>query len=111
VHFVASHEAAADSSEIAQFLSAAAFPTHNPVIDLRRHFNWTPRPVRTIWRSENSVTYRDSNPDASVVQPAASHYTDCATTAIIVVVVVVGVVVVVVVVMIIIIIIIIIIKR
>jgi hypothetical protein len=27
---------------------------------------------------ENSCPYRDSNSDASVVQPVASHYADCA---------------------------------
>jgi hypothetical protein len=29
-----------------------------------------------IWRSENSLSYRDSNSDLSVVQPVASRYTD-----------------------------------
>jgi hypothetical protein len=30
------------------------------------------------WRRENSWPYRDSNSGLSVVQPAASRYTDCA---------------------------------
>jgi hypothetical protein len=33
-------------------------------------------PVWTTWRSENYLPYRDSNPDTSVVQPAASLYID-----------------------------------
>jgi hypothetical protein len=43
----------------------------------RSTFSWTPEPVWTTWRSENSWPYRDSNPDLSVVQPVASRYTDC----------------------------------
>jgi hypothetical protein len=37
--------------------------------------------VWTIWRSENSWFYRDSNSDLSVVQPLGSRYTDYATAA------------------------------
>jgi hypothetical protein len=35
----------------------------------------------TIWGSENSLLYRDSNFDPSVVQPIASRYTEWANTA------------------------------
>jgi hypothetical protein len=41
--------------------------------------DWTPKPVWTIWRSENSWPYRDTNSYPSVVQPEASRYTDCTT--------------------------------
>jgi hypothetical protein len=37
---------------------------------------WAPGPVQTIQRSENYLPYRDSNFDPSVVQSAASRYTD-----------------------------------
>jgi hypothetical protein len=30
---------------------------------------WDPEQVWTIWRSENYLTYRDTYPDPSVVQP------------------------------------------
>jgi hypothetical protein len=39
---------------------------------------WAPEPVCTTWRRENSLTYRGSNSDPSVVQPVASRYTDYA---------------------------------
>jgi hypothetical protein len=38
---------------------------------------WTPEPVWTTWRSENSWPYRDSNSNSSVVQPVTSRYIDC----------------------------------
>jgi hypothetical protein len=38
---------------------------------------WSPEPVWTIWRSENSRLYRVSNSDPSVVQPVVSRYTYC----------------------------------
>jgi hypothetical protein len=34
--------------------------------------------VRTTWRKHNSLIYRGSNSDSSVVQSVASRYTDCA---------------------------------
>jgi hypothetical protein len=42
-----------------------------------RGIGWTPEPVWTLWRRENSWPYRDSNSDPSVVQSVASRYTDC----------------------------------
>jgi hypothetical protein len=39
---------------------------------------WTPEPVWTTWRRENSWLYRNSNSNSSVVQPIASRYTDWA---------------------------------
>jgi hypothetical protein len=36
---------------------------------------WTPEPVWTMQRSENSWPYRDSNSDPSVIQSVASCYT------------------------------------
>jgi hypothetical protein len=39
---------------------------------------WTPDPFLTIWRSENSRPYWDSNSNLSVVLPVASRYTDYA---------------------------------
>jgi hypothetical protein len=42
---------------------------------------FSPEPVWTIWRSENSYPHRDLNPDPSVVQPIARRYTDWALSA------------------------------
>jgi hypothetical protein len=39
---------------------------------------WTPVPVWTTWRTENSWFYRDSNSDPSIIQPVTSRYTDYA---------------------------------
>jgi hypothetical protein len=36
-----------------------------------------PKTAWTTWRRENSWPYRDSNSDASVIQPVVSSYTDC----------------------------------
>jgi hypothetical protein len=41
----------------------------------------TPEQAWTIWRSENSWPYWDSNSDLSVIQPIVSCYTDCETVA------------------------------
>jgi hypothetical protein len=38
---------------------------------------WTPQPIWTVWISENSTPYQDSNSDPSVVQPISSCHTDC----------------------------------
>jgi hypothetical protein len=46
---------------------------------IEQEVGWTPEPVRTTWRRENSWPYWDSNSDPSVVQPVDSSYTDCAT--------------------------------
>jgi hypothetical protein len=42
---------------------------------------WVPEPTWSTWRRENSWPYWDSNSDLSIVQPVATHYTDCATPA------------------------------
>jgi hypothetical protein len=39
---------------------------------------WTPEPVWTTWKSENSWHHRDSSSEPSVVQPVANRYTDWA---------------------------------
>jgi hypothetical protein len=52
-----------------------------PPVPTGSEFGWTPEPVWTIWKSENSWPYRDSNSDPSIVHPIASRYTDCATAA------------------------------
>jgi hypothetical protein len=42
-----------------------------------------PGSVCTIWKSENSWPYRDSNSDLFIVQPVGSRYSNCATVALI----------------------------
>jgi hypothetical protein len=37
-----------------------------------------PEPVWTLWRRENSWSYRDSSSDPFIVQPVAIRYTDWA---------------------------------
>jgi hypothetical protein len=51
-------------------------------VPIVQEVGWTPGPVWTTWRSNNSWPYRDSNLNLSVVQPVASRYTDCAIPAI-----------------------------
>jgi hypothetical protein len=38
---------------------------------------WAPQLVWTTWGGEKSYPSWDSNSDLSVIQPVASHYTDC----------------------------------
>jgi hypothetical protein len=53
---------------------AALTPGKKPRYPLDR----TQEPAWTLWKSENSWAYRDSNSDPLVVQPVASHCTDYA---------------------------------
>jgi hypothetical protein len=53
-------------------------PEKEPPLPIGYEVGWTPEPVWTTWRRENSCSYWDSNSDPSVVQPVASQYTDCA---------------------------------
>jgi hypothetical protein len=57
---------------------AALSPRKKPPVPIGYEAGWTPEPVWTVWRSENSWPHRDSNSDLSVVQPVASRYTDYA---------------------------------
>jgi hypothetical protein len=52
-------------------------PAALPPVPIQFEAGWVPEQVWTIWRSENSCPYRDSNSDPSVVQPVGSRYTDC----------------------------------
>jgi hypothetical protein len=57
----------------------AALPSgKEPAVPIGQEVGWTPQPIWTTWRRENSCPYRDSNSDHSVVQHVASHYTDYA---------------------------------
>jgi hypothetical protein len=49
-----------------------------PPVPIGQGAGWTPEPVWTTLRRENSWPYWDSNSDPSVVQPVANRYTDCA---------------------------------
>jgi hypothetical protein len=57
---------------------AASPPRKEPPVPIGQEAGWTPEPVWTTWRRENSCPHRDSNSDRSVVQPVASRYTDWA---------------------------------
>jgi hypothetical protein len=57
---------------------AALPPGKSSRYPLYRRLGGPPEPVWTTWRSNNSLPYRDSNHNLSVVQPVASRYTDCA---------------------------------
>jgi hypothetical protein len=51
-------------------------PGKEPPVLILYEVGWAPEPVWTIWRSENSWPYRDSNSDLSVIQPVVTRYTD-----------------------------------
>jgi hypothetical protein len=53
-------------------------PGEKPPVPIAQEVVWTPEPVWTTWRTENSWPYLYSNSDPSVVQPVASRYTDYA---------------------------------
>jgi hypothetical protein len=57
---------------------AALTPRKEPPVPIGKKAGWALEPVWTTWRKENSLPYRDSNSDPSVVQPVASRYTDYA---------------------------------
>jgi hypothetical protein len=52
---------------------AALPPGEKPPVPIGYEVGWTPEPVWTTWRRENSWPYRDSNSDLSVVQPVAKR--------------------------------------
>jgi hypothetical protein len=53
-------------------------PAALPLVPINYEAAWTPRPVWTTWRRDNSWFYRDSNSKHLVVQPVANRYTDYA---------------------------------
>jgi hypothetical protein len=57
-----------------QFHAPAALPS----VPVGKEIEWTPEPVWTMLRRENSLHYRDSNSDNSVVQLFGNCYTDYA---------------------------------
>jgi hypothetical protein len=56
----------------------ALSPAKEPPVPIGYKVVWTPEPVWTTWRRENSWPYRNTNSDPSVVQLVASRYTDWA---------------------------------
>jgi hypothetical protein len=48
-----------------------------PPVPIEQEAEWTPEPVRTLWRGEKSGADRDSNSDPLSVQPVASRYSSC----------------------------------
>jgi hypothetical protein len=57
---------------------AALPPRKEPLVPIGQEVGWTPEPVWTTWRRENSWPYQNSNSDPSADQPVASRYTDWA---------------------------------
>jgi hypothetical protein len=57
---------------------AALPPGKEPPVPTAYEAGWVPEAVWTMWRTENSWPYRDSNSYPSVVQLVASRYTDYA---------------------------------
>jgi hypothetical protein len=58
---------------------AALSPGKEPEVPIIQEGWWTPEPIWTIWRRQNSWPYQDTKSDPSVVHPVASRYTDCST--------------------------------
>jgi hypothetical protein len=53
---------------------SVAFPSREqPRVPTAYVAGWTPEPAWTIWRSEHSRSFQNSNSDPSVVQPVGSH--------------------------------------
>jgi hypothetical protein len=52
-----------------------------PPVPIGYEDGWALQPVWTICKSQHAWPYRDSNSDPTVVQPVASHFTDCTTAA------------------------------
>jgi hypothetical protein len=50
-------------------------PASLPPVPIGEEVGWTPEPVWTTWKREDSWPYLDSNSDPSVVQSVASRYT------------------------------------
>jgi hypothetical protein len=61
---------------------ATLLPEKEPSILIGKEARWASQPVWTIWRSDNFLPCRDSNPYPSVAQPLVNRYTDFATAAI-----------------------------
>jgi hypothetical protein len=51
-------------------------PEEEPQVPIVQEAGWAPEQVWTIWRSQNSCPYRESNSDPSVFQHSGSRYTD-----------------------------------
>jgi hypothetical protein len=52
-------------------------PLKEPPVPIGQEAGWAPELVWMTWRSENSCPHWDLNSDPLVIQPVASHYTDC----------------------------------
>jgi hypothetical protein len=52
-------------------------PRERAPVSTGKETGWTPEPVWMTSRGEKSCPYQDSTSDPSVIQPVASHYTDC----------------------------------
>jgi hypothetical protein len=58
------------------YAPAALTTEKDSPVPIRWEVWWIPEPVWSTWKSQNSLPYRDSNSDPSVVKPIASRYTD-----------------------------------
>jgi hypothetical protein len=55
------------ASEWSAYAPAVLLPGKEAPVPIRSEVGWTPEPVWTMWRRENSWPYRDLNFDLSVV--------------------------------------------